>query len=495
MQRAGDAIPASEWSLPGQFPRFILPTLDEVRAGPGERLELYLHIPHRIPASFRINLMTSAQLMHDMQWGWLLLGITFGAMLLAALVSAAFMVLHRDRIFVWYGLYAVAALFACLTHSGIAFHLLWPHGGLWPSTALLFFMLMAAACQLQFAKLLFISDSKARIPVRASEALGVLNVAVALIFPWISMNHWVAVLFLAQGLVVLSMLGTATLVIIAWRRGNHLARALMLTFVPLFATVCLGLLEGQSLVNLPQVSYNAPIYAAALEVILLGLVLQWFARERHGEVERERALASTDPLTGFLTAAHFHQALRQAWSDAQRDNTDVSIAYVELPIASFSKRLSDDTVKRTVRILRTVTDEADTVGRLDGQTLAILMPGVSINEKLSVRLSRIVALGLMPEDNRPGSEKLKFRIVATSRRAFMANVRQLDTDLRHLLMSTSIWRNKSIRILGGRQDSRLADFVESQVLADIWEEALQDELQPSENSTQPALPPLREPAV
>ncbi len=471
VQRAGDTVAITLWTLPGQFPRFALPTLEQVKSSSGERMVLYMRIPHRIPASFHVNVMTSTELMNDMQWGSLMLGIAFGSMLLAALVSIVFMLLHHDKIFVWYFFYAVAALMACLSHSGMAVHLLWPHGGVWPSSSLLTFMLIAAASQLQFSKLLFMETSSAQWPVRCSEWLGCLTLAVALIFPWVSLGYWISVLFLSQALVLACMLLTLSMVVASWRQGNRLAMALLLTFVPLFATVIVGLMDAQGILSLIEVGYNAPIYAASFEVSLLALCLQWFARERHGQRERARALASTDPLTGFSDAASFQVALQKEWSAARLSGHLVYVAYIQL----LNKNPTAQMLKRSVRILRTVSGEGDVVARLDERTLALLMPNLIEGSDMSSRLSRIVALSLIPDRTDQRNPTLRLRVGATSSQHYTKSADQLQIDLRHFMADDERWNKKSIRYLMIDAQSIRHRLVTADALDELWAQALEAE--------------------
>lgn len=475
VQRAGDAIPGDQWSLPGQFPRFGLPSLQDLQASGQEQMVLYLHVPHRLPANFQIRLWSSVELMANIQRDFILLGMTFGAMALAVFLSLALLAFHRDRLFLWYAGYAFAALIACVSHSGLSFQYFWPYGGLWPSTAVLSFMLFAATAQLQFAKLLFVSSSLRRWPVKICEALGLTNVVVALVFPWVRLENWTLVLFLAEVVLIASMLAVLGLLAASWRLGNRLAMAMVFTYAPLFVTVILVILDAQGLLGLGELGYNAPIYAVALEITLLGLCLQWFGHERHGRIERERALASTDPLTGFSTAQGFTQALQDAWVRAKAYDQDMSVAYIQAIGDNDSAILTPSKLKRSVRLLRTVTRETDVVLRLDDRTLAILLPGMGMGEDLSARLARLIALGLIPDRQDPNDATLRFRIVATSFKRFDKKLRNVDTDLRTILRLAEPWKRKSIHFIPKRGPTTRADFANSDAMNAVWNHALDAE--------------------
>ena len=273
VQRAGDFLAKELWSLPGQFPRFILPTLSELQALPGGQMVAYLHVPHRIPASFDVKVWSAAQLMANIQSDYVLLGITYGSMLLAVLLSIALLVFHRDQLFVWYAAYASSALLASLSHSGLAFQYLWPWGGMWPSNAVLCFALVAAAAQLQFCKLMFMPSKLRTWRVVLCEWLGGVSVVAALVLALVSREFWTPAIFVSQAFIVASMLLSTSLITSAWRRGNKLAMAVAPTYLPLFVAVVLAMGNAQGFIWLPEIGYNAPLYAVALEVALLALCL------------------------------------------------------------------------------------------------------------------------------------------------------------------------------------------------------------------------------
>ena len=479
-QRAGDFLAKDQWSLPGQFPRFKLPSPSDLQAMPGGQMVVYLHVPHRIPAAFDLKIWSDVQLIADVQRDALLLGLTFGAMTLAVFLSIALLIFHRDRLFVWYALYALSALLACLSHAGTAYQYFWPWGGHWPSTSVLCFMLVAASSQLQFCKLLFMSSSRKVWPVRWCEGLGITNIVVALIFPWLELQWWAYALFLAQGLLVASMLGSSGLITVAWLRGNKLAMALAWTFLPVFVTVVLSLLEAQGFIVLTETGYNAPIYAVALEVTLLGLCLQWFGHDRHGKLERERALASTDPLTGFANHEGFVQALQAAWNVSLTEGQDTSVVYVQAIGADDKKLLTKAKLKRCVRLLRTITREGDTVGQLDRDSLGLVLPGLGMGNDLNERMVRLVALGLIPERREPS---LRFRIVATSARTFGKPIHDIDSELRLFLNTAEPWTRKPIHYIPKHAAKDRSGFANSDAMNALWNQAL--DAQRADQSTQP----------
>ncbi|MFM7330854.1 MAG: 7TM diverse intracellular signaling domain-containing protein [Brachymonas sp.] len=475
VQRAGDSIPKSDWSLPGQFPRFVLPVVSDLLALPEGQMVVYLHVPHRMPASFDLKVRSDTDLMEDIQRDHLLLGLTFGCILLATLLSIALFAYHRDSLFVWNALYAAAALLASASHSGLAFQYLWPWGGMWPSNAVLFFALIGSAAQLQFCKLMFAPTTSRTWHVALCDWLGVVALVSAVAITFVNRDGWLIAIFASQGAIVAGMLVSSTLIVQACWRGNKFAIASALTYLPLFIAVVIVMANAQGFIGLPEFGYNAPLYAVAVEVALLALCLLWFGHERHGQLERKRALAATDSLTGFSTADAFHNRLLQDWQSADAQRKDLAVAFVELQTKGISREHSDQLLMRSVRILRSATRSQDMVARLDGQLIAIIMPNIRIGDELNQILSRIVALGLIPDRGDPQATTLQFRIAATTRWQLREPVANVEPRLRQLLSEPEGWSNRPIRLV--KQVTKTPPgspkMIDSGDLEALWAQALE----------------------
>jgi hypothetical protein len=68
-------------------------------------------------------------------------------------------------------------------------------------------------------------------------------------------------------------------------------------------------------------------------------------------------------------------------------------------------------------MVRTITRDFDTVGRLSRNMLGIVMEGVTPGDALKARLSRLVALGLMHDADDPAFMALRFTVAVGSRRS------------------------------------------------------------------------------
>ncbi len=477
VQAAGDFLAPQDWFVRGLHPRFLLPRANDLLASPEGKQVLYVRISHIVPMTVRMQINSAAQSSEIAQASFLGLGLALGAMLFTAVLSLSLALLNKDSIFAWYCVYVLTSGLANASYSGIAHLLIWPVSGFWPGTAALFWLLLSLGCQLQFCRVLFQSHSTRRWPSRTAVLLGALCAITAVLFALMP-QRWRLFYFLSFALLILSAAVVTPLVYWVWRRGNRLALAWLIAFVPLFCTVIWALLDGVGLVH-SAANFNLPIYATALEVIMLGMALQWFARERHGQKEREKTLAAIDPLTGFATVDAFQTRLLRDWHSQKTNKQDLAVAYIALKTKAVDKKHMQQMLMRTVRVLRSATEANDMVARLEGQLMAVVMPNVPMDDQLSQRLSRIVALGLMLDRSDPQTTVLQFRIAATTFKSFKKPLAQLDTQLRELLAEPAGWGSKPIRYIDHNLMARTTgqNMNDSFAMEELWDQALKRQLQ------------------
>ncbi len=475
LQEAGDNLPPDNWSVKGLFPRFTLPSAEQIKASGSAQQVLYLQVVHNAPYAVPINVMSAAQAVQITQRRVLTMGLILGAILMTVVMVGSLAWLYRDAIYVWYCAYAVFAGLACMSHAGFAHQILWPVGGPWPGLAVLVLLMLAVASHLQFSLCAFLHQASNPWLGQAAHTITagcVINVMAFALFPY----QWYFMYAALLVLLVLTVVLLTVLAISAISHRSNLAKAWLVAYVPLVATVVFGLMEGVGLTSGQEAHYQLPIYAAGLEIIILGLALQWFARERHGKLERSKALATVDPLTGFVSAQTFESQLGKDWARSQKLNQPLAVAYVKLQSRATNDQHLQLLMARCVRILRSATSSEDMVARLDGSLLALLIHNTPAGDDLSQKLSRIVALGLMPDASDRKVNVLQFRIAATTRQQFQAPLVELDKELRELLAQPSGWGSKPIRYIDHTQKKRTNPFmVESAVLEEAWAAAFKQE--------------------
>jgi two-component system, sensor histidine kinase LadS len=486
MQRVGDTVARDQWiaQIKGLTPRFAMPSAQQVRAAGAQGLVLYMQISGLVPLHLSPQWDT---LLDAQQHDALLLaiyGLCLGAILMAILGATLSLLQQRDSLYGWYALYAVLTMLAIIGHSGLGHMLLWPIEGRWPSTAVPFFVALACITQLYFCRNI-LSRTK-ELPAR-SWLMRIMVGAIVLLngcFVFLP-GMWHIWYFCFLGIFALTVLLCLIWCFEAAQRKQTLAKAWFAASTPLYVVTFWAVLDGIGLMPAGAWSHVAVIVAAALDAIIMGLVLQWFARQRYAAKERERALATRDPLTGFATAEVFKSRLQRAWKYHQAGGHDVAVAYVQLMATGDNALRAELMLSRSVRVLRAATRTHDIVGRLEGRLLAVLLPEMSLGDDLAQRLARIIAQGLMPDQTDPRTTVLQFRIAATSFKHYGRDSERLDADLRALLARPSGWGSKPIRYIDHLAAQEAAAAVDSSALEDVWSKALAAE-QKSDKPSRPA---------
>jgi hypothetical protein len=241
----------------------------------------------------------------------------------------------------------------------------------------------------------------------------------------------------------ISVVMLALMLGIAIYRRIKLAWLWVLAFFPLLVSVPLSVAEGMGLISLPDLPYDVVVYTVAFEAIVLMFAMQIHVKSGHQQSVRFATKDELDP---------FESSFKALWQQAELSQSDLAVVYVQ---ASLSPRhgktgepfVHEHSVKRVVKILHTASREADTVALVAGNVFAILMPGISPSENLSLKLSRLVALGLMPDKDDPKAAPIYFRVAASSMCSFFGTPNELDALLFKTLRNKSLWQDRSIRMV------------------------------------------------
>jgi two-component system, sensor histidine kinase LadS len=464
MQAAGDTIANTQWPQQGLNPRFELPPL-----AAGEH-DFYVRVVHALPLHFSAHLQPTNAATVAHQNTFLVVGLLLGLMALMFALSCVLAVAYRDGIYAWYALYVALAFLGAASFMGIANYAFWPQSAWWPDIAIKVFVMAAMGAQLQFCRAMFITPASTpwmnRL-VSAVIALNVLAVGLYIAIDTVALRLLLVALACAPcGLLMVALVARAL------HQGSKIAKLWLLAYMPLLVIIPMGLLEHLGRVALPWLPYFMPMYALVFEVPILLVALHWHAKTRHAKEVRASTLAATDPLTGFLAADAFRPVFAKLWQQAQTSQRDIAVAYVEVTQLDADKKpVSSPDAKagtlRSVRLLRTVAREQDTVARLDDGLFALLMPSLSEGERLTALLARLVALSRMGEDGRQ-ELSVRLRIVASSRRSFEGTTNQLDRAMRQLLKGAAAGWKRPIRFVEKRQ----SQVMDSQAMNDLWDQAL-----------------------
>lgn len=438
MQAAGDRIAHAQWPVQGLNPQFALPIM---AAGVHD---FYFKIQGDIPLHFSVHLQRTDAANTRSQNRFFLGGLLLGVCALMLAFTAILAVSTSQKIYLWYAIFVGSSCLAAATHMGLTSYALWPHAAVWPEYSNYGLIMVAVAAQLQFCRAMFL-PSKERSSWRAALTGAMAASIAAIILHLCSDNafHRQVLYFLVASLCTLLGL---VLLVRAISQGNRTAWLWLTAYVPLI--VCVGLASADSFgFAIHGVPYDAPVYALLFEASVLLIALHSHAKYLQTQQARRHLLDSIDPHTGFV-ASRIHDATAEAlWRKARDNRSDIAVAYVEAKSADMPSLL------QIVRLLRTVVRDDDTISHVDKNLYAILMPGLHAGEDLAARLSRLVALGLMAGKDMAATNRIQFRIAASSRGYFGGPWRDMDAALIAKLKQSAGWEQRSIRFVRDRSSS------------------------------------------
>ncbi|MDO8771575.1 MAG: 7TM diverse intracellular signaling domain-containing protein [Burkholderiaceae bacterium] len=440
MAVAGDFVAHVQWPVDSLRPRFPLP---EPSAG---AQDIFVRVVHRLPVNLRPVLVSAAEASRRDVVQMLWVGLQLDVIATLVLFCAQMALAYRDRTYAWYAGYLVFTVMATLCYTGVAQRYLWPYATTFASHAIVLSVMGALAFNLQFTRSLF-GGLQGRNFHRVARVLVALCLVYMTASPFVEQYDRMVPMFHVITLSVFAF--TILCAWRAWRRGVAFGGYWLLVYVPYLVSVALALAESSGLITAPWLPNETPVAAALVEVVVMMLCFNAWSRLRHAETVREQAAKEHDPLTGFLNRKTFRERAARVWQAAPGQRRDLAIIYVTVEPAdpdSLNTVEAEELLARSVRLVRTITRDFDTVGRLGRNMLGIVMEGVTLGEALTARLSRLVALGLMRDADDPASMALRFTVAVGSRRSVAGDFAALDAALQALMASDNDTR-RPIRFL------------------------------------------------
>ncbi len=462
MQTAGDWTAHTQWPQRSLSPQFHLPAL-----GVDEH-DFYVRVLNLIPLHFSVQLLPSEVAQQNMQQTLTIAALMLGFMTLMWLLSSVMALGYRHAAYAWYAMYVAINVVLFASYLGIGSYALWRNATWWPEESITLCLMAAMLVQVLFCRAMFLSrhtSPRLYTTIPMVVLLGCVALVAYAVFNIVSVQ---TVLFL---LVVLgSMALMVACVLPTLRERSVVAWLWLLAYAPFLLVVALTVVDGFGWYALPWLPYHAPLYALLFEMPLLLIALHLHAKTQHTHHVRKATLANVDPATGYVAPQMFTATLETLWQQAQDQWQDMVVAYVlvhhDAPDAAADHA---DATQRTVRALRTVAREQDTIAHIKPQLFAIFMPGMALNDTLAQRLARLVALGRMVDANTPQAPALRFRVVAASKAGFAGTWQQLDASLRKKLHDPGGWSRKSIRYLRLRRHNESQPESDLVSLSQLWD--------------------------
>jgi two-component system, sensor histidine kinase LadS len=470
MLAAGDWIAHKQWPQRSLNPQFYLPALSV-----GEH-DFYVRVFNLIPLHFAVQLLPSEVAQQDMQHTLIIAALMLGFMVLLWLFSLVLALTYRQTAYAWYALYIVinAVLFA--SYLGIGSYALWRTATWWPEESITLCLMAAMLVQLLFCRAMFLCPRTSPRLYKTIPAVALVGCVAVVLYAVFNIVVLQTILFLLVTLTSMALMAASALP--ALRQRRVAAWLWLLAYVPFLLVVALTVVDGFGWLALPWLPYHAPLYALLFEMPLLLVALHLHAKTLHTQQVRKTTLANIDPATGYVAPQLFTTTLEALWQHVQDPWQDMVVVYVGVS-KDMTEAIAADTVhsedtQRTIRALRTVAREQDTIAHIKPQLFALFMPGMALNDALAHHLARLVAVGRMVDVSDPQAPSLRFRVVATSRAGFAGTWQQMDASLRRKLYDSHGWSRKSIRYVrlrGPNESQPESDLVS---LLQLWDVAREE---------------------
>ena len=391
-QKAGDRVAVAKWPVPHRHPLLPIAVSAEVPTNYLLRLEN----GHNFGTQFRF--VSESHLNHSEQRVSLILGIFFGLVGLAVIVSVLSSVSLRDPA---YGFYALSAALMGLTQAsatGIAGLHLWPNGPGWNDVSTYVLPTLALSARLMFVSAA-VSLPERSLPlqgvVTGVAVLGLLAALAEVLVPTqLRMQVLMTYIFLPQ------LLGFYALVW-AWRRGDRFAPWLMLGFAPMVVGAALIGARNMGWLPVSFLTQNVSQIAAAIELPMVMVILMLRSQQRRENTRRIQGLDRVDPSTGLINAYVFIERLVRMIARSERLKQQsavmlIDIINIEQTERDFGRKAADELPLRVAERLLVTAREIDSAARLSERRFGMLVEGPFDAEDAAALGPRIVARCLMP---------------------------------------------------------------------------------------------------
>ena len=442
-ETAGDNLAVASWPERGRHPLFRLDLQ------PGQVRDVYVRLRHTTPVNFPVRFTTDSWHAQRVQYEYLGLGMTFGALVLLIAACLAQSWVYRDRVYGWYALYASVTTLAVAAYTGAAAHLLWPGFGALGDAPQSMLAFLAAASALLFVRNLIGLPARLQGVDRLIFGLGLAGLAMAVLPPLLPKMTGLSLL---GGYIVLAVAINVLVALVAWRRGDVVGFWVFLAYLPLMLAVSIGVMRMYGWVSYTLGAQYAVVVSMAIEVPLLLVALSIRSRERHGAQIREQALSTQDALTGLLAPHLFHDRMDQVVARYKRDQESAAVVFIDLvnyPRIKdyYGSAVAEQSLLRSVIKLRRLLRDVDTVSRIGEARFGVILEGVDTRVAVTDRAARLIAAGLMPLKGLKPDVTLQFHIASVLLDERVMDAAELAEKLGEVLAGMSPRTRRPIRFL------------------------------------------------
>jgi GGDEF domain-containing protein len=396
-QSAGDLLPVSAWPVPHRHP--LLP-LGVVPRGARDYM---LRVENGHTFSAPLQFVTDSHIGRVEQRTSLIMGMYFGLVLLAMMLSVLGGLWLRDRTNV---LYAMTAALMGLTQAaltGLAGLHLWPNAPRWNDVApLVLPVLGVGAVQWFFAGVISLSERSWRFNASV-HTVAALAIPVAFAIVLVDPAHRFKLM--VPYIVVASYVGFAA-VIWAARRGDRYAPWVLAGSLPVVIGAVFPLARTAGLIPVSFLTAHGMQIGIAFELPILLVMLLLRSQHRREHARRLLALGRIDPATGLLNADVFHERLVRLIARSQRLKYRSAMLIVEIVNLAQVRRTFEREATQALTLhvtggLLSIARDIDSVGRLSDHRFGLLLEGPLRADEVAAAGPRIVARCLMPIKGKP----------------------------------------------------------------------------------------------
>ena len=396
-QKAGDLVAVAKWPVPHRHPLLPLAISAEV---PTQYL-LRLENSHNFGTQLRF--VSEGRLSYSEQRVSLILGIFFGLVGLAVVVSVLSAVSLRDPA---YGFYAVAATLMGLTQAsatGIAGLHLWPDWPGWNDVSTYVLPTLALSAKLLFVSAAVSLPERSRWLHRTAQAVALLGVLAAVAEVLVPTQWRMGVL---MAYILLPQLLAIYVLIWTWRRGERFAPWIMLGFAPLVIGAALIGARNMGWLPVSFLTQNVSQIGAAIELPILMVVLMLRSQQHRENKRRILGLDRVDPSTGLINAHVFGQRLVRMIARSERLKQQSAVILIDIinteqTDRDFGHKAAVELPLRVAERLLSTAREIDSAARLSERRFGMLVEGPLSAQDAGALGPRIVARCLMPFKGMP----------------------------------------------------------------------------------------------
>ncbi|RYX97192.1 MAG: diguanylate cyclase [Comamonadaceae bacterium] len=391
-QRAGDLIAVSKWPVPHRHP--LLPIAISAEA-PGKYL---LRLENAHAFSTPLQFISESRLSYAEQRMSLILGIFFGLIGLAAVVSVLGSISLRDTA---YGYYAACVVLMGLnqaTVTGIGGLHLWPDSPRWSDVSTSVLPLLTVAATVLFISAAIALPERSRrlhVLMLAQAALAVLAaIAMALVPPASRMDILVPIVLLLE-------FSAVSVMVWAWLRGDRFAPWLLLGYVPIVLSAGWMLANSARVVPSGFFTQHGMQIGVALHLPVIMVVLMLRSQHRRENIRRIQGLDRVDPTTGLINGHVFAERLIRMIARSERLRHESAVMVIDLVNTEqiqrdFGRKAAEELPLRVAERLLSTAREIDSAARLSERRFGMLVEGPFSAEDAATLGPRIVARCLMP---------------------------------------------------------------------------------------------------